>query len=100
MTQKAAKRFRAVIEPLQGGLGGVVAWIPFDVEAAWKNMVRLRVKVEVGGELFRTSLFTATKRGGHFLLENKNLNKVASDPTRRIVHLTLDPHVSSGTARR
>ena len=51
MAGNAAKRFRAVLEPLQGGLGWVVAWIPFDVEAAWKKMVRLRVKVEVGGQL-------------------------------------------------
>ena len=52
-----AKRFRAVLEPLEGGLGWVVARVPFDVQAAWKTMVRLRVKVEVGGEVFRTSLF-------------------------------------------
>ena len=50
-----AKRFRAALEPLQGGLGWVVAWVPFDVETAWKKMVRLRVMVEVGGQVFRTS---------------------------------------------
>ena len=47
MAKNAAKSFRAVIEPLQGGLGWVVAWIPFDVEAAWKKMVRLRVKARL-----------------------------------------------------
>ena len=77
MAQNAAKRFRAVLEPLQGGLGWVVAWVPFDVEAAWKKMVRLRVKVEVGGEVFRTSLFPGAQRGGHFVLVNKKMQKAA-----------------------
>jgi hypothetical protein len=35
----------------------VVARVPFDVKTAWKTMVRLRVKLGVGGEVFRTSLF-------------------------------------------
>ena len=46
MAKNAAKKFRAVIEPLSGGLGWVVARLPFDVGTAWDKMVRLRVKVE------------------------------------------------------
>ena len=77
MAQSAAKRFRAVLEPLQGGLGWVVARVPFDVEEAWKKMVRLRVKVEIGGEVFRTSLFPESQRDGHFVLVNKKMQKAA-----------------------
>ena len=97
MTKKAAKRFRAVIEPLQGGLGWVVAWIPFDVEAAWKKMVRLRVIVEVGGEVFRTSLFTATQQGGHFLLVNKKMQKAAGARVGAMVDFTIAPDLEERT---
>jgi uncharacterized protein YdeI (YjbR/CyaY-like superfamily) len=97
MAQSAAKRFRAVLEPLQGGLGWVVAWIPFDVEGAWKKMVRLRVKVEVGGEVFRTSLFTATQRGGHFLLVNKKMQKAAGAKVGAMVDFTIAPDLEERT---
>jgi Domain of unknown function (DUF1905)/Bacteriocin-protection, YdeI or OmpD-Associated len=92
MAQNAAKRFRAVLEPLQGGLGWIVAWLPFDVEAAWnKKMVRLRVKVEVGGEVFRTSLFPGPERGGHFVLVNKKMQKAAGAGLGAMVDFTIAP---------
>jgi uncharacterized protein YdeI (YjbR/CyaY-like superfamily) len=91
MAQNAAKRFRAVLEPLQGGLGWVVAWLPFDVESAWKKMVRLRVKVEVGGEVFRTSLFPGAERGGHFVLVNKKMQKAAGAGLGAMVDFTIAP---------
>ncbi len=97
MAKSAAKRFRAVIEPLQGGLGWVVAWIPFDVEEAWKKMVRLRVKVEVGGEVFRTSLFTATHRDGHFLLVNKKMQKAAGVKVGAMVDFVIAPDLEERT---
>jgi uncharacterized protein YdeI (YjbR/CyaY-like superfamily) len=91
MAQSAAKRFRAVLEPLQGGLGWVVAWLPFEVEAAWKKMVRLRVKVEIGGEVFRTSLFPAAQREGHFVLVNKKMQKAAGAGVGAMVDFTIAP---------
>ena len=91
MAQSAAKRFRAVLEPLQGGLGWVVARIPFDVDAAWKKMVRLRVKVEVGGEVFRTSLFPESQRDGHFVLVNKKMQKAAGAGIGAMVDFTIAP---------
>jgi len=97
MAKNAAKQFRAVIEPLQGGLGWVVAWIPFDVEEAWKKMVRLRVTVEVGGEVFRTSLFTATQRGRHFLLVNKKMQKAAGAKVGAMVDFTIAPDLDERT---
>jgi uncharacterized protein YdeI (YjbR/CyaY-like superfamily) len=97
MAKNVARRFRAVIEPLQGGLGWIVAWIPFDVEEAWKKMVRLRVKVEVGGEVFRTSLFTATQRGGHFLLVNKKMQKAAGAKVGAMVDFVIAPDLDERT---
>jgi hypothetical protein len=99
MAQSAAKRFRAVLEPLQGGLGWVVARVPFDVDEAWKKMVRLRVKVEIGGEVFRTSLFPFAdpQRGGHFVLVNKKMQKAAGAGVGAMVDFTIAPDLDERT---
>jgi uncharacterized protein YdeI (YjbR/CyaY-like superfamily) len=92
MAQSAAKRFRAVLEPLRdSSLGWVVARLPFDVEAAWKKMVRLRVKVEVADEVFRTSLFADAKGRGHFVLVNKKMQKAAGAGLGGMVDFTIAP---------
>lgn len=91
MAGNAAKRFRAVLEPLQGSLGWVVAWLPFDVETTWKKMVKLRVNVEIGGQIFRTSLFSAPARGGHFVLVNKKMQKAADARVGAMVDFTIAP---------
>ncbi|HTF66593.1 MAG TPA: YdeI/OmpD-associated family protein, partial [Edaphobacter sp.] len=85
------KRFRAVLEPLPGGLGWVVARVPFDVSKAWKKMVRLRVKVETGDEIFRTSLFADSTHGGHFVLVNKKMQKAAGVQLGGMIDLAVEP---------
>jgi uncharacterized protein YdeI (YjbR/CyaY-like superfamily) len=86
-----AKNFRAVLEPLGGSLGWVVARLPFDVTTSWKKMLRLRVKLEVGGETFRTSLFADAHRGGHFVLVNKKMQRVANAKVGSMVDFTIEP---------
>jgi len=85
------KRFRAVLEPLPGNLGWVVARVPFEVEKAWKKMVRLRVKVETGGEVFRTSLFADSANRGHFVLVNKKMQKAAGVAVGGMIDLAVEP---------
>ncbi len=97
MAQSAGKRFRAVLEPLPGGLGWVVAWLPFDVETTWKKLVRLRVKVEVGGEVFRTSLFPGAQREGHFVLVNKKMQKAAGAKVGAMVDFAIEPDLDQRT---
>jgi uncharacterized protein YdeI (YjbR/CyaY-like superfamily) len=97
MAGSAAKRFRAVLEPLEGGLGWVVARLPFGVEEAWKKMVRLRVKVEVGGEVFRTSLFADAQHGGHFVLVNKKMQRAAGAGVGAMVDFTVVPDLEERT---
>jgi Domain of unknown function (DUF1905)/Bacteriocin-protection, YdeI or OmpD-Associated len=91
MPESAAKRFRALVEPLDGNLGWVIARLPFDVEKAWKKMIRLRVTVEVGGEIFRTSLFADARRGGHFVLVNKKMQKAAGAGVGAMVDFIIAP---------
>jgi uncharacterized protein YdeI (YjbR/CyaY-like superfamily) len=97
MAGSAAKRFRAMLEPLEGGLGWVVARLPFDVEEVWKKMVRLRVRVEVGGEVFRTSLFADAQRGGHFVLVNKKMQRAAGAGVGAMVDFTVVPDLEERT---
>jgi hypothetical protein len=62
MSASAAKTFTAVLEPLRTGLGWVIARVPFDVQKAWPERKRLRVRGDIEGFAFRTSLFS--KAGG------------------------------------
>jgi uncharacterized protein YdeI (YjbR/CyaY-like superfamily) len=91
MTGKATKSFRAALEPLQGGLGWVIARVPFDPATTWKKLVRLRVCVEIGGQVFRTSLFSEAGRGGHFVLVNKKMQKAADAKVGTMVDFKIAP---------
>ena len=75
----------------------MVARLPFDVETAWKKMVRLRVKVEIGGEVFRTSLFPDAQRRGHFVLVNKKMQKAAGAGLGAMVDFTIAPDLDERT---
>jgi uncharacterized protein YdeI (YjbR/CyaY-like superfamily) len=86
-----------VLEPLAGGLGWVIARLPFDIDEAWKKMVRLRVKVEVGGEVFRTSLFADANRGGHFVLVNKKMQRAAGAKVGAMVDFVVAPDLEERT---
>lgn len=92
------KRFRAALEPLGGGLGWVVARVPFDVKTTWKTMTRLRVKVEVAGEVFRTSLFSDATHGGHFVLVNKQMQKAAGAKLGGMIDLAVEPDMEEREA--
>jgi uncharacterized protein YdeI (YjbR/CyaY-like superfamily) len=86
-----AKRFRAALEPLNDGLGWVVAWLPLDAASAWKNMVRQRVTVKVGGQIFRTSLFASARRTGLFVLVNKKMQRAADARVGDAVEFVIAP---------
>lgn len=60
-------------------------------------MVRLRVKVELGGEVFRTSLFADARRGGHFLLVNKKMQKAAGAGLGAEVDFAIEPDLDERT---
>ncbi len=85
------KRFRAVLEMVGGELGWTVARVPFDVGGTWTKMVRLRVKVTVAGEVFRTSLFVDNAHGGHFVLVNKKMQRVAGVRLGGMIELAVEP---------
>jgi uncharacterized protein YdeI (YjbR/CyaY-like superfamily) len=67
-----AKSFKATLERLRSNLGWVVVHIPFDVSKIWGSRGMLKIKGEINGFAFRTSLFP-TRSGRHFLLVNKRM---------------------------
>ena len=73
----AAKKFKAVVEKGDRVLGWTIAVVPYVPSEVWPKMVRLRVRGEVNGFAFRTSLFPFTGGGGYFLLVNGAMQRGA-----------------------
>jgi uncharacterized protein YdeI (YjbR/CyaY-like superfamily) len=91
MSPTAIKTFIAVLEPLETGLGWVVARIPFDVAKAWPVRRGNRVRGEIAGFAFRTSLMGYAIDGGHFLLVNKKMQAAAQARVGSKVRIQLEP---------
>ena len=91
MSSSTSKTFSAVLEPLRNGLGWVIARVPFDVEKAWPKRRGLRVRGEIEGFAFRTSLFAASDGQGHFLLVNKKMQAGAKARVGERVRIRLEP---------
>ena len=91
MSAPTTKSFNAVLEPLRNGLGWVIARIPFDVAKAWPERRRLRVRGEIEGFAFRTSLFASADGKGHFLLVNKKMQAGAKASVGERVRISLEP---------
>lgn len=86
-----AKSFTAVLEPLRNGLGWVIARVPFDIRKAWPVRNRLRVRGEIEGYPFRTSLFAESRGGQHFILVNKKMQAAAKIRVGAKALIQLEP---------
>jgi uncharacterized protein YdeI (YjbR/CyaY-like superfamily) len=86
----SAKAFQAVLERMQSELRWVIARIPFDAAKLWGKRGQIRVKGEINGFTFRTSLFP-TREGGHFLLVNKKMQSGAKAGPGVAAKFKLEP---------
>jgi hypothetical protein len=84
------RRFKATLEKLDVALGWTIARLPFDPGDAWQGMVRLRVRGEINGFAFRTSLFPATS-GSYFLLVNKAMQRGSGAVLGSLAAFSLEP---------
>jgi uncharacterized protein YdeI (YjbR/CyaY-like superfamily) len=91
-----SKTFTAPLEHLRGNLGWVVAYLPFDARKVWGSG-RVRVRGEINGFAFRTSLF-ATRDGRHFLLVNKTMQKGAHVRAGHKAEVRLENDLEERTA--
>jgi uncharacterized protein YdeI (YjbR/CyaY-like superfamily) len=91
------KKFRATLERIQSRLGWTIIRIPFDVGKLWGTRGQLRVKGEINGFAFRTSLFPA-RGGGHILLVNKAMQKGGDVRQGMSAQFRLEPDLAERVA--
>src|SRR5271167_3886484 len=83
------KRFEARLERMRSRLNWVVAHLPFDAAKVWGLRGQIKVKGEINGFAFRTSLFP-TGEGRHFLLVNKRMQKGAKAYEGSLARLQME----------
>ncbi len=93
------RSFRARLEPDHTSLKWVIARVPFNIAETWTRMRRLRVRGEINGFAFRTSLFPLPAgQTGHFLLVNKPMQTAAGVSVGREADFTLEPDLEERSA--
>lgn len=90
MTKSHAKSFSAMLEREHSGLGWVIARVPFRVQKAWKTRGRVKVRGEINGFAFRTTLFS-DGTCGHFLLVNKKMQSGGQVVAGMMAQFRLEP---------
>ena len=90
-THAGRKSFTAVLELDGTALQWVVARVPFDVVKTWPVRRGRRVRGEIEGFAFRTTLFPHPKGGGHVLLVNKKMQAGAGVRKGEKARIWLEP---------
>ncbi len=91
MTPKPlAKSFQAQLERMPSRLNWIIVRLPFDVSQQWGTRGQFRVKGEINGFPFRTSLF-ASGKGYHYLLINRRMQSGGKAPPGSLANIRLEP---------
>jgi uncharacterized protein YdeI (YjbR/CyaY-like superfamily) len=90
-TRAVRKSFTAVLEPLGTALRWVVARVPFDMAKAWPVRKGRRVRGEIEGFAFRTTLLPRRGGGEDFLLVNKAMQAGAGVRAGEKARIWLEP---------
>ena len=98
MNPSKAKSFSAVLQPAGKPLYWVVARVPMDLKKAWPEWRNRRVRGEINGFAFRTSLFPGPDGVGHTLLVNKKMQAGADARPGDRVRIRLEPDMEEREA--
>lgn len=98
MSKSAAKSFTALLEPDGTQLRWVIARVPFDIARAWPLRNGRRVRGDIEGFAFRTSLFPDPRASGSILLVNKKMQAGAKARPGDKVRITLEPDLEERPA--
>ena len=98
MPQSRPKTFRAILEPAGGGLNWVIARVPFDPAGVWPVRRGRRVRGEINGFAFRTSLFPAAGGKKPVLLVNKQMQAGAKVKAGDTAQFRLEPDMEDREA--
>ena len=94
-----SRTFRATLEPDHTSLKWVIVRVPFNIAEAWTEMRRLRVRGEINGSPFRTSLFPAAGgQPGHIVLVNKRMQAAAGVRVGMEAEFVLEPDLEERSA--
>jgi uncharacterized protein YdeI (YjbR/CyaY-like superfamily) len=96
MPKSLAKSFRATLERDGTNLKWTIIHVPLDIEKIWGARGMLKVKGEINGFAFRTSLFP-TGKGGHTLLVNKRMQAGAKVVVGTTAQFRLEPDTEKRT---
>lgn len=91
------RSFKAVLERLPSNQSVTIIRLPFSVPKVWGTRGRLRVKGEINGFAFRTSLFP-TRTGQHFILVNKKMQRGAQVFVGSTAQCLLEPDTEERVA--
>ncbi len=89
MSKPITKSFSATLERLDSPLKWVVIRIPLDVAKVWGTRGRLKVKGEINGFAFRTSVFPS-RNGGHIMIVNKRMQAGAKAAPGAVAQFRLE----------
>lgn len=92
-----AKSFKAPLERMPSNLGWVIVRLPLDVPKVWGTRGMLKVRGEINGFAFRTSLFP-TGKGYHYLLVNKRMQAGAHAALGNVAQFRLEPDTEKRVA--
>src|SRR5262249_57633171 len=84
------KTFQALLEKSANNLGWTIIRVPLDVAKVWGVRGQLKVKGEINGFPFRTSLFPSGK-GYHTLLVNKKMQRGGNARLGMTARFRLEP---------
>jgi hypothetical protein len=90
-TRPTRKSFTALLEPDGTELRWVIARVPFDIAKVWPVRKGRRVRGEIEGFAFRTSLFPDPRGEGCVLLVNKKMQAGAGARVGKRVRIWLEP---------
>jgi len=90
MKNPASRVFHATLERIDSPLKWVMVRLPFDAGKVWGKRGQLKVKGEINGFAFRTSLFPDGK-GGHRLVVNKKMQRGARTAPGMSAQFQLEP---------
>lgn len=91
----ARKSFTALLEPLGTALKWVIARVPFDIAKSWPVRKGSRVRGEIEGFAFRTTLLPDRRGTSHFLLVNKQMQSGAEARVGSRVRIWLEPDLDA-----
>ncbi|SPE17500.1 conserved hypothetical protein [Candidatus Sulfotelmatomonas gaucii] len=90
-TNSVRRSFTALLEPDGTELRWVIARVPFDIAKVWPVRKGRRVRGEIEGFAFRTSLFPDPRGTGQVLLVNKKMQAGARARKGEKVRIWLEP---------